>query len=583
MAFRQPTFAPPRQTSHHQQEPLSPAPPPVLQQRPITESREWLLFPVRSRSSVQTYTASTARTPGTAGLSRLSDFGSLETAARIGLDAPDDPALEEDVVDDDEELDSLDDGLYAFQESSLYPDGPHYNQSESVFPRHDGLGMFPSSPRVQEQLWHFEQYNPRKRAVSGHHRRRSSVQRRLDAVEDNDEATIERDRMERIEKWRLDHSRILLDEVEKQTRRRLSRASQSQQASTQEKDDVKVGSVAGLTHSEGSVSEGIATTEEESFWQRVTRKVFRDFIGIDEAILSIIFGEALPSQTTKPTGGLSSSKSAPNLSLASRGDFGWEKRLLDRVARELGVLVQQLSDHPGAFATPSISPPTEYAGIPISPLPRTSSTSSIHPDRPTTILPSINPTVTSPQTPNFTPTLLHQQRPPLPTSTTSASAASDTHHAALWGIEEEEASPSSNPQTQTQNELDYWERPPTLKTIFRLLSTRFTSSRPTPHPKPPNIATTSTPESLRRAAIIRQHHPLVSRAHARARARRSMALYSSAVSHSYASGEKRRGDSSCASDAKRRRGSGSSRNYWDLGGGSAVGSGSFGVGVWGEV
>ena len=539
---------------------------------------------------MQTYTASTAQTPGTAALSRLSDFGSLETAARLEQDALENRAVEEDPADDDgEELDSLDDGLHAFQESSLYLEGPHCNQSESILPRHDGLGMFPlSGPSVQEQLWHFEQHNPRKRTATGHHRRRSSVQRRLDAVDDNDETSMERERFERIEKWRLEHSKILLEEVERQTRRRLSRASQSQPSSVHlTNQDIEAKSeerprLQPASSGESAKSVSGLITEREPFWQRVTRKVIRDFIGLDDAILSIIFGEALPPETFKPTVGLSSSRSAPNLSQAFNNDKGWEKRLLDRLAREIGVLVQQLSDHPGAFSTQTTPQPLDYAGIPVPSLPQTSSL-SLSPDNPP--IPR-STSATSPIDPHFTPTLQQRQQPT--TSAPSASSSSDNHHAALWGIEEEEPPTTSQPQT----DLDYWERPPTLKTIFHLLHTRFISSRPsTPHHHPPkakptnNIATASTADSLRRAALIRQHHPLVSRAHnARARAENSLRLYSGNSHFSF--GEKRRGDSSCASVSAKRRRSGSSRNYWDLGGSTSVGSLSLaggGVGGWGEV
>lgn len=557
MAFYQPTFAPPRQNSPRQEYNL-PVPPPTNQQRQIRESQEWILFPAQTDSSTQTQTASTARTPGTAGLSRLSDFGSLDTAARSGRHDDDEGAI------DDDELDSLDDGLHAFHApSSMYQEPRHCDQSDSILPTHDGLGTFPvSNPPFQDQIWHFEQYNPRKRSLDGHHRRRSSVQRRLDAVEENEEANMETERVERIQKWRLEQSRALLDEVEKQTRRRMSHSSQRLSTAANRLTDEPA---------EKTIDERSATIEapcdspkasnlpligNDSFWQRVTRRVIRDFIGIDDALLSVILGEALPVENPRPSVSLSASKSVPDLSSVTTYSTGWEARLLDRLGRELGIVVQQLSDHPGAFTAHSPRSIPDYAGMPIP------STPAAQPSTSDTA--SQDPVTASTTTPHFTPTLANH-RPP--------SSRSDTYHASLWGIEEE---PSPTPaQTQRQAELDYWQQPPTLKTIFRFLHQRFTSSRPAP-PRPTNIATSVTSESLRRAAVIRAHHPLVSRAHHHAR--RSAFPYGA-----------RRAESSCASVSSRCRRSGSSRNYWELAGstagsGSLVGgAGGYGLGGWGEV
>lgn len=543
MASYQTTYAPPRQAPF-QVDYRTSTPASAVQQRPIQESQEWVLFPSHPRSSTQTQTISTERTPRTAGLSRLSDLGSFETAAR----SDDEGAI------DDDELDSLDDGLRAFHEPlPLYQESSHGDQTDSILPTHDGLGTFPgSSPPVQEQLWHFEQYNPRKRTVDGHHRRRSSVFRRLDAVADHEEAVMEKERVERIQKWRLEQSRALLDEVEKQTRRRLSHANQCPPA------------IADVTHRQAIQNTDQAGDEtskamspgleaNESFWQCVTRRVIRDFIGIDDALLSVILGDSLPTEMSKPSIGLTASKPIFDLSLATTSHSGWEKRLLDRLARELGIVVQQLSDHPNAFSTPAIPSTPDYAGISISPSPFRQIQA-----KPT---PLQEPGTTSSTSPFFAPTL--QQRP--------TSAHSESTHAALWGIEEE----PSTTQPHLQTEIDYWERPPTLQTVFRFLRQRFTSPRPTP-PRPTNIATATTPDSLRRAAIIRAHHPLVSRAQARR---------SASSGHGF--GYSRRAESSCASASAKRRRSGSSRNYWDLGGSTASGSGivaeGYGVGGWGEV
>lgn len=495
------------------------------------------------------------------------------------------------MLDDDEDLNSLDDGLYAFREPSVYQGLRRVDQSgDPILPTHDGLGSFPaSSPPVQEQIWHIEEYNPLKRTAS-HHRRRSSVQRRLDAVEDSNEAQVERDKRERIEQWRMEQSKALLDEIEKETRRRKisrTRDMTASIASMADEEKIVVGDGNGVRQSStGLVPE--KPDESESFWQRITRRVIRDLMGIDENLLSVIFGEALPGDDGPPPESsvrLATTEAKP-LEASSASAFGssWEDRLLERLARELGILVHQLSEHPGAFSSYLNSSTIDYAGIPVtrSSTPRPPADSSILkvPDSTASML-----------EPDFSPTL-QQDRP------TSASS-----QAALWGIEEEDPRASSPSPTL---DPDYWERRPDVKTIFRFLHQRFLSHRratasPAAKTKQPNIATSHTPDSLRRAAIIRQHHPLVSRANAASydhpASRRNGPLmhshHSPLVGPASGAGFRRSG-SSCASASTRKslrgagaKGSGSSRNYWDLGA-STVGSGSAiaavgGMGSWGEV
>lgn len=547
--------------------------------RELDQSQEWVLFP--ARSATQTQTASTVQTP-TAGLSRLSDFGSLDAKSTQDEGVP--RRTTNGSIDDDEDSDSLDEGLHAFQEPSSINRSGLFESSGSILPRHDGLGTFPtSSPPLQEQLWHFEQFNPRKRAIGpGCERRRSSVQRRIDAIEDQDVASIEAETRERIEKWRTEQSQVLLDEIEKETRRR--RASiRSQRAETTPgtagleqiiKDSVAENAGDGAT--KGPLSASSPTIEDsESFWERITRRVLRDFIGMDDNLLSIIFGESLPTESldgTSPSGLSSSRSSRLDNSIPISASTGWEGRLLDRLSRELGILLQQLTEHPGAFST--ISPPfnpstSDYAGIPI-----TVPTSSKSQPKPST------PTANAAASFDFRPTLQNASLP-------AQSSAADSTHAALWGIEEEPA------PTIPEDDRDYWEQTPDIQTVFRFLHSRFTSQRrPATTNKPPlSIATTSTPDSLRRAAIIRQHHPLVSRAAATWEQRHAHARRHSLL--------RRRSGSSCASSvigSARRMGlrggslGSSSRNYWDIGGsavgsggGSAIGVGGGGMGAWGEV
>ena len=580
MAFRQPTVAPTsRPTTAHEPNRNAPVPLSSNVQRDLQESHEWILFPVRL--DAQTPTTSTECTPQTARLSRLSDFGSL--TGRSKQDEGIFGQATNGSTADDEELDSLDEGLHAFQEPHSQFKLGYFDQSGSILPRHDGLGTFPASGHpIQEQIWHFEQCNPRKRSISGHQRRRSSVQRRLDAIEDSDAAVVEEERRERIEKWRMEQSRVLLDEIEKQTRRRrrstISQQPDQRPSSAGPEQVVKelVDAQINDLGAEGTVPTGSDTADTESFWQRFTRRVIRDFIGLDDNLLSVIFGESLPQETpaaVNPSSRIGSSKLIRLDTFDLRTSLpSWEGRLLDRIARELGMLVQHISDHPGAFST-SLNPSTiDYAGMPIT-VP-TSSKSQLKPSLPDQPL-----GVPSSPSFDFNPTLPNA---PLLTPTSTA----ESQHAALWGIEEE---PNANTE---QENRDYWEQAPDLKTVFRFLHKHFTASPvPSSNPTKPaiNIATTSTPESLRRAAIIRQHHPVVSRA---------AAAWDQRHGHSrrYSLLRGRRG-SSCAgslvASARRvglRAGSlgSSSRNYWDIGG-STMGSGGAGaigggmLGVWGEV
>ncbi|KIW78699.1 hypothetical protein Z517_08538 [Fonsecaea pedrosoi CBS 271.37] len=516
-----------------------------LRRSTVEDSQEWVLFSPSTAESTITRT----HTSQTAGVSRVSDI-SLNTAGRSGR-------LESSVFDEevteDGELDSLDDGLHAFREPPLYPTISNQTQG-AVLPTHDGLGTFPaSSPPVLEQLWQHEAYNP-KRKYDGHHRRPSSVQRRLDTIDEIEAQASEEKRM-RIEKWRMEQSQALMDEVERETRRRLRRV--SRQSSYQETLASINEDLLGTTPKQSDYLSRPAAEPEasEPFWRRITKKFIRDVIGIDEPLLSVIFGESLPDEAyeSRP----SSSHALPPIpELPSEGqsveDSTWRDKLLQRIARELGVFVHQLSPHPGAFTTYSRSP--DYAGMPVSaarPKPQIS--------LPTSEEIPAKTTISSGMTPNFPPTVR------------------DAAHAENWGFEEEPVSTTSplDSSMSLQREREYWERELDLKMVFRYLKDRFATRSSA---QSPQTSRQPLEDAATRTAIIRQHHPLV------ARAQRSPARLRRESRASI-----RRPASSCASESVRssRKASlaksGSSRNYWDIGG--SVGSGSIlaSGGAWGEV
>ena len=532
----------------------------------LEESQEWVLF---SPSQVG---SSTDRSSQTVGLSRTSELASLQTAGRSQLDSE---ALDE-ALSDDGDLDTLDEGLHAFQEP-LYPVTTQQSQA-AVLPTHDGLGTFPaSSPPVLEQLWKHEHFNP-KRKHDGHHRRPSSVQRRLDTIEELEAQASEEKRV-RIEKWRLDQSEAMIAEVERETRRHLRRQSAHQGASLSAMEDI-LGSTPKQSDYLRQSAGGDTEDENEPFWRRLTRKFIREVIGIDDPLLSVILGESLPEEVlpeTKP------SQLAPipesSASEQTTLDGTWRDRLLQRIARELGVCVYAISPHPGAF-TSYTSQMHDYAGMRLQsgptleeiPLVRTQSRPLTEPLASTSAL-----------TPQFAPTI---QSP---------------HHAATWGFDDADDVPLSTTSSHLaetlnlQREREYWERELDVRRVFRFLKERIVGGS-TPRPDARNSSKSggtgyrTSPEEIgHRSAIIRQHHPLVARTHARpttaalaARARRE------SLQHATVTPVARRPGSSCASESVKThsrnssKGTGS-RNYWDLGG--SVGSGSVlaSGGLWGEA
>ncbi|PKX99879.1 hypothetical protein P168DRAFT_300439 [Aspergillus campestris IBT 28561] len=576
-------------------------------QPPENDSTEWVLFsPSQPSVTAHTHTTSTEHTPRTAGASRLSDFGSFGTVTRsaLGPEQEDDADDLDDVLDEDgTELDSLDDGLHAFRAPEVdQGSASKWDQGDSsVLPAHDGLGSFQaSSQTVQDQLWQHEQYNPRRRPEL-RLRRHSSVQRQLDAMVDNDRTDAERDRWQRIERWRMDQSRMLLNEIEKETRKRRSSC-----AGVSSSDRAMPPSVTPDTPRsipEAAPAEKPQEGDPESLWQRITRKVIRDLIGIDDSLLSVIFGESLvdtdhdAQRTSTGTSQPFDLNEALNRELGSVPDDQnqWQSKLLQRIAHELGVLVHQLCEHPGAFTTylnVSNDAHNQYAGIPLSRVPEEGAEA---PDTTVSTRPESSSKATgislgeSMPSPHFSPTI----------------RSSHYHeHAAQWGIEDDaDSSRAAEPLSESarvQHEKEYWERELDVMMVFRYLRNRF-SHRSTTSDSHHTTSRRPPQDASRRAAVIRQHHPLVARAHSRsqAQARRQSQCSangagSTGVSSPILRQHFRRSSSSCASQSAKRSAissrrtlTSSSRNYWDIGGsvdsGSAVVPVSAGVPAWGDV
>ena len=610
MAFQQPVArpaAPVRQLSE-QPAPASPA-----RKRLLEESQEWILFSptTHEQQSNPSATLRTATQPST--------YGSLETHVLSQPRLEGDPeAVSDDNGDEAAELDSLDDGLHAFHHPFSTSSAPLDVSGGSVLPRHDGFGAFPSSAGLQQQLWQFERHNPQRRKLN---RRRSSVQRQLDAIEDG-QADIEDERTARIEKWRLEQGHAVLEEIEKETRRQRRRISRMSDVSGSVRIAphlLEAAIEASPFHSEqAAIGEPIAVKPEaqqpsESFWQRITRRVIQDLIGLDDNTLSVIFGESLvedTSPTPRQTSPLAAAASRESrVSFQDKG-HGWETKLLDRIARELGVLVHCLSSQDGAFSSYlHLHEELDYAGL--GPPSR---------DKTTHRQPALRKRrrqQSSTQTATAMPTAPLHDSLFVPTLGATPLSPLEAPDSSLWGIEEEPL------EEAEQQQREYWERDIDLRAVFNYLHDRLLNSNNsnksgiTPHPPTTNdnnpllpaswATSTSQPqtqsqsqqESLfhrqRRAEAIRRQHPLVSLAAQQSSRRRhhESLLLRRQLSHSQRQrvGSGTAGGSSCASQSTRRSrqslSAASSRHFWDLGGsvgsvGSAAVVGSA-VGGWGEL
>lgn len=547
MAFRQPIVAPRRPDPLQEPQYKSPTIQVSPQQTTHDESREWVLFPAsQAYSTSQTRTTFTTHTPHTAGRSRISDFGSIGITVRSDgnerdfVKDGDDGAKEE---EDEEELDSLDEGLHAFHDPTVDRYIHLLGRSGTILPTHDGLGMFPpSSLQVQEHLWQFEQHNPRKR-MADTQLSSSSLRRHLNITADADETKLDSERRKRIENWRIDQARLLLDEIEKQSRK-MKRSQSIGQPVSHASADIGAGgvesSVGDSMHQHvGDLKKGVGGGGEkqhesgpkETLLEGITRRLF-DLLGIDEFLLSIIFGDALPADeyppklVSSPLPELDSSPNQPNASSLLPEGHG---RMLNRLTRELGFVIQQhLSEQNGAFSTHLHLPPDSNISTPSGSSP--SLNQQKQPEKSLLLHDLENSSSAAPPSHLFHPTLKTVQ-PEEPYT----SKSDTTTNAALWGIEEEEEEEGGNnnnnnlsrPLPSIAEERAYWERTPDVKSIFRLLHTRFSnstadqpdeqkqqpqqSSLPNPNSSSSkNKATAAAAASLRRASVISQHHPLVS-------------------------------------------------------------------------
>ncbi|KAL7809197.1 hypothetical protein V8C44DRAFT_148886 [Trichoderma aethiopicum] len=535
------------------------------------EAQTWVLFSPPTDVTTTSYLTEDEHDQSleTPGRSRLSDLGSLNTVARTGSvaaaaaqnDEAQSSALSaaaDESQGDDAELDSLDGHLPGFR--SL----PRSSLAMPVLPAHDGLGSFHLDQptlglEAQDHIFQFERFNPRR------------VRRRMNSFDEAqfelEQAQIqEAEKRERIEAWRLEHSRIIFEEVQREARR--SRMMQQKRVVAQKPAPPKTEESADTEdmtwHEEDPDTHPEDKEDSEGFITRITRKVLRDLLGIDEKILSVMLGgdilsdEELSRTPRQPEQGRGTGEAA-----APETEESWHMRILETVSRELGLLVNHLSKHPGAFSTYSHvhQVPLPYAGLPAIPETADSRTSASGRTAADKLGESLFP--------EFRPTMRHGLRAADRPSLRSTAPDVLLHDVSMG-------------DTFTQDE---WEQEMDIKLVFRYLVSRFTS-RPEP-PLDPELTTRPVPakpqDAAAKAARVRQHHPLTSRTRPNERRAFKATAPSSPVAM--------RHHSSCASQSTRRsarRSSVSSRHYWDIGG--SIGTGSMiaaapnaPMGSWGEV
>ncbi|KJZ76289.1 hypothetical protein HIM_04371 [Hirsutella minnesotensis 3608] len=527
-----------------------------LDRQPL-ESQSWVLFSPPTEVTTTSYLSGTDQSLPTPGRSQLSDLGSVNTAARSSLfpdagPAPSFSAVDDAVVDDDAELDSLDSHLPEFRSlpGTQEPSQPASQQAFPVLPTHDGLGSFRLSDEpilgkeAQDQIYQFERYNPRR------------VRRRLDSfsrgqldLEHNN--LQEQEKRMRIEAWRLDHSRTLLDEVQRETRRR--RKSQVsierlRRPSTAESDNM-------TWHDEDHIR---PEEEEEGIIASITRKLVKDLLGLDDKFLDLIFGGSPPKG--HESSNLPRTLEYDDFPFGEYAESSWNAKLVETLSQELGFLVNRVSHHPGAFSTyvRSQQLPLPYAGLPVIP-------ESVDTPQASKLMDTVRPSRSC--APEFQPTM-RQSSHPYPSA----------------GVRIEDIAQGRNDEIKSDGAFtqEEWERDLDVKLVFKYVMSRF-SGRPTSSPPTGgthgNAATAQ--DNAAKFSRVRQHHPLIARSRPADRRpfKSTMPVTSSHIRH----------HSSCASQSTRRsarRSSCSSRHYWDIGG--SIGTGSVvashnPMGSWGEV
>ncbi|TQS34767.1 hypothetical protein Golomagni_04839 [Golovinomyces magnicellulatus] len=568
------------------QSPVSQQPQRQHQRKQPSDSQEWILFEPSSEDTVESLQNTSSMRTLTVGFSQISDFESLETGA---WSFNEDEEFDEN-YGEEEELDSLDSHLPEFRNEPAAHSHSGPGPSGTILPTHDGLGGFRLDSKMtddgaQQQLYGFERHNSRQVKMG-------EERAKLDLLELDAGQTQKAELLRRIELWRLEQSN-LIHGIHREPLQLSSGAQNNERK--RKKEGIVQETVASLSDLGTTTSHD----ESESLFIRITRKLIQDLIGIDDNLLSILFGESLacdiePSRT-------SDLQSAPN---EEYGKISWELNILERIACELGTLASKISAHPTRFNNFLNS---SNISSPLPDMPMVPDTEKFKTAIPNNVRYDSSVTTRPPES-QFKPTIRKQaQRNPDPT-TSAASQSTD----------EGEIKMRAGNSSRRELTREEWERDLDLKLVFRYIcdrvTTKFNPSTPSAstHSSPQNNATENTKQratasmmnSCSCTSIVGQCHSLITRRCGEKQKPRSSRTWRvsvptetvvndgeipqafgvkfSAPRNNYHLGKNcRPGDR-----AKTIIRSGSSRNYWDWA--ESVGSGKTTIGAgpmgsWGEV
>ncbi|KAI5807496.1 hypothetical protein DFH27DRAFT_523134 [Peziza echinospora] len=564
---------------------------------PAAPEEEWIVF----SPSVTVESDFTATEIGTNdGRHGPSDFWTEGTESRLsGTHNRSSYHHETEAEDDDEEEDHMayHDGYMRElddDEDSLQP----FRENPVLLPTHDGMGMFPSQNGEEDATVFMpgvESLEKSLRLLAGRH---------------SNFFEEEEDVNSRIQKWRLEHSNAFLEEMQEARNRKIragflrtqsSKALREEMEASMMLDDEDYDSEHTSIQRGESVDGHQDGEVPETFWRKITRSLMRDIMGIDDTVLEVIFGESLPPLALNPP--------APPARNEIIGEK-WERSLLERIARELGILLQQYTVHPtqGAFSTYTrtnssvmLADDKTKLGNDGGVTPRARSLRSTASLANLPALSNTGETLTDSVDPadkvQFMPTLSQRRR----------------NHAAsrpkLWAEEEAQTAKKKavdEASIDAQSRKDYWEQELGVSVFFSYIKSRFTSSQTPSTPAPPST------KSLRKAASsadmhrpIYHQHPLLQRRHQTRRSVSASSQQSSpgAIANSswnilglggYRNGSSCASQSTKTSKAVPSKGKGkvaqgpastlSKSYYWEVDTSvSSTGGSCMGMGIWGEI
>ena len=478
---------------HYHESPASPALSRHIHEAPaLPEEQEWIVFSPSVTVEPSNFSATEVGTND--GHMERSELWTEGTGSRLSGtqhygEETEEEEEEEEVEEEEEDEDEADQSAYHQynddDDDSLGPFREHQRGHQILLPTHDGRGLFPSVTSQEEEASVFmpgvASLEESLRVLSGQHKM-------FDQGEDMHS---------RIQKWREEHSTAFMEEIvmarsnkSKAGRRGPKALSEQQRREEMEAsmmlDEDEHASKPAAVGKEGGEFEADREVVEvpETFWRRVTRSLMRDIMGIDDTVLEVIFGESLPP---------SAASTSPDTDINNDAvGVKWERSLLERIARELGTLIQQYTIHPtqGAFSTYSrwseaqirVSGHDMEAEGAKTPRPQaTQNAASQKPPAASTAAPSEV---------EFTPTLSHV-RPD------SRHNRARTHF--VDGSDDDRGRMAVEARMEAQMRKEYWEQELGVRVFFSYLKSRFSSA-----PTPPSAAS----RPVRKASSADSHKPI---------------------------------------------------------------------------